>query len=292
MSTSVNYYSENAEQLCGQYDSLDPGVVHQSWKKFIENKKGIALDVGAGSGRDARWLADKGWDVVAVEPSRKLREIAKRKISQSGSVTWVDDKLPDLQRTNSLDYRFNLILVSAVWMHLPQIKRERAFRQLTDLLASNGLLVITLRHGSDYEENTKRKFHPVSREELEHFARQRAVIPVSNTQETDKLSRINIEWETCVFQLPDDGTGSLPLLRNIIVNDNKSATYKLGLLRTLVKIAESCPGMVLNRDDDFVTIPFGLVAMYWIKLYMPLVLSHKLIQARGQNPYNRSLNPF
>ena len=280
----MNYYSENAEKLFEQYNSLDAEAVHQSWKHLIKNKKGIALDIGAGSGRDARWLADNGWDVVAAEPSKKLTEIAKGKIPQSGSVTWIDDKLPELSKTKNLDYRFNLILISAVWMHLPQKMRERAFRKITDLLAPDGLLIITLRHGADKKENSRREFHSVSREELEHFARQRAIIPIYNSQDTDKLNRNDVSWETCIFQLPDDGTGSLPLLRNIIVNDNKAATYKLGLLRALVKIAESCPGMVISRNDDYVTIPFGLVAMYWIKLYMPLVLTNNLIQAQRHQP--------
>ena len=44
--------------------------------------------------------------------------------------------------------------------------------------------------------------------------------------------------------MPDDGTGSLPLLRHVIVNDNKSSTYKLGLLRTLVRLAETAPGLI------------------------------------------------
>ena len=33
------------------------------------------------------------------------------------------------------------------------------------------------------------------------------------------------------LRLPDDGAGALPLLRGIILNDDKASTYKLGLLR-------------------------------------------------------------
>ena len=58
------------------------------------------------------------------------------------------------------------------------------------------------------------------------------------------LAREHIRWETLVFVMPDDGSGSLPLLRHVIVNDNKSSTYKLGLLRTLVRLAETAPGLV------------------------------------------------
>ena len=71
---------------------------------------------------------------------------------------------------------------------------------------------------------------------------------------------------------------SLPLLRHVIVNDNKSSTYKLGLLRTLVRLAETAPGLVIERTDDYVDIPFGAVGLYWLKQYLPLVLRHRLPQ--------------
>ena len=96
--------------------------------------------------------------------------------------------------------------------------------------------------------------------------------------------RAHVRWQTVVMQLPDDGTGSLPLLRHIIVNDDKSATYNLGLLRTLLRIADGAPGMVLRQTDDHVEIPFGLVGLYWIKLYLPLVLKEHLIQAPSHKP--------
>ena len=74
---TVNYYSANAQTLASRYNSLDPEALHASWSHFIPDDPGIALDVGAGSGRDANWLAEKGWDVVAVEPCMKFQELAK-----------------------------------------------------------------------------------------------------------------------------------------------------------------------------------------------------------------------
>ena len=41
--------------------------------------------------------------------------------------------------------------------------------------------------------------------------------------------------------------GDLRVLRHIIVNDDKSASYKPGLVRTLLRVAEGAPGMVLIR---------------------------------------------
>ena len=282
----MDYYTANAEKLYHQYQSLKAERVHATWLKHLPTMPGIACDIGAGSGRDANWLAALGWEVIAVEPSEKLLTLGKE--ASAGKVTWLDDKLPDLGRLRTIGHRFNLILLSAVWMHLPPVLRQRAFRILSDILMPGGLIVITLRHGSDENENLSRQFYPVNAEELQHFAKQRALVCIQHDSQQDQLGRNkgpeNVKWETLVFQLPDDGTGNLPLLRHIIVNDDKSATYKLGLLRALIRIADGAPGMVLARTDDSVELPFGLVALYWLKLYMPLVLQHRLIQAPSHKP--------
>src|SRR5690606_21428038 len=144
----------------------------------------------------------------------------------SSSVTWLGDSIPELKNLRSLDQRFQLILISAVWMHMPPDQHERAMRIISELLAPGGLLVITLRHGPD-EEN---RFYPVNADEATRMAQGRALVSKIRTRTSD-LTRKEVEWDTLVFTLPDDGTGSLPLLRHIIVNDNKAATYKLGLLR-------------------------------------------------------------
>ena len=189
----------------------------------------------------------------------------------------MNDALPDLRNLRALGRRFDLILLSAVWMHVSPKGRERAFRILSELLGPSGLLVITLRLGRDAAENAARGFHDTSAEELIGHANRRAIALRSRTTRPD-LRRPKLKWETLVFAMPDDGTGSLPLLRHVIVNDNKSSTYKLGLLRTLVRLAETAPGLIIERTDDYVDIPFGAVGLYWLKQYLPLVLRHRLPQ--------------
>ena len=262
----MSYYSENAPTLVSRYNSLKPEELHSSWSRFIPDDPGIALDIGAGSGRDANWLADKGWDVVAVEPCKEFRERAQP--NSHDNVIWLDDELPELRDLRTAGHHFNLVLLSAVWMHISKNKRERAFRIISELLAPGGILVFTLRQDSDEQKNLERGFHPVSSGELELLAKQCALVQVFYTGSEDHLARPKVRWETLVFQLPDDGTGSLPLLRHIIINDDMTATYKLGLLRSLIRIAEGAPGMVTKRTDDTVEVPFGLVGLYWLKLYM------------------------
>jgi SAM-dependent methyltransferase len=281
-------YDRRAEQFFSQYQSVRFDDVHHAWLNHLPTQPGFALDVGAGSGRDALALAARGWDVLAVEPAKRLRELGQQ-ATQGTSVQWSDDKLPELTTTRALSYRFNLILVSAVWMHLPPTQRERAFRILSNLLAPGGILVITLRHGPGDGERT---FFEVNLQELEHLARNHALVALHAGRDDDRLARSDIWWESGVFRLPDDGTGALPTLRHVIVNDDKSSTYKLGLLRTLCLIADTLPGMVLRRTDDWVEIPLGVVGLYWIKLYEPLILCHNLRQAHGSSGYGFAKEAF
>ncbi|MDD9949249.1 MAG: class I SAM-dependent methyltransferase [candidate division Zixibacteria bacterium] len=272
---STNYYDLNADALAARYDGVDPADVHADWAPaHLREEPGFACDIGAGSGRDANWLAARGWEVVAVEPSA-LRNLATERAHPR--VVWMEDALPDLRALRALGRRFDLILLSAVWMHVAPKTRERAFRILSELLNPSGLLVITLRRGGDAAENAARGFYDTSAEEIIGYANRRAIALRGHSTQPD-LTRPGIHWETLVFAMPDDGTGSLPLLRHVIVNDNKSATYKLGLLRTLVRLAESAPGLVIDRTDDYVEIPFGAVGLYWLKQYLPLVLHHRLPQ--------------
>ncbi|MFB6373229.1 MAG: hypothetical protein ABEN55_08970, partial [Bradymonadaceae bacterium] len=75
-----------------------------------------------------------------------------------------------------------------------------------------------------------------------------------------------------VFEAPDDGTAALPTLRNIIVNDRKFATYKLGLLRVFLRIAAEASGMVRRAEDGAVRIPSGLVCLYWLRNYWAAIV--------------------
>ncbi|MEF1278938.1 class I SAM-dependent methyltransferase [Vibrio fortis] len=266
MSSTIDFYHHNALTLSHQYNSVSFESVHHSWKSYWPLAGDKVLDVGAGSGRDARWMQQQGCEVIAIEPSNALRELGAEYTGVE--VTWINDALPALSRTENLGMRFDLILVSAVWMHLPSSYRERAFRKLSNLLAPNGRLIISLRHG---EFDDQRQGYPVSVEELEQLAKNRALQVRHIDESKDQLNRSEVWWQTVVMTLPDDGSGDLNKVRHIIVNDNKSATYKLALLRTLLRIADAHSGAVIDRSDGKILLPVGLVALYWVRQFKRLI---------------------
>jgi hypothetical protein len=125
--------------------------------------------------------------------------------------------------------------------------------------------------------------YPVNSEELHSFAKRFALQVLLDTKTEDKLNRPDVSWSTIVLWIPDDGTGALPLLRHIIVNDFKSSTYKLALLRVLVRIADGAQGVIIDKNEKYVCLPFGLVALYWIRIFKPLILDKNFLQQPAGN---------
>jgi SAM-dependent methyltransferase len=104
------------------------------------------LDVGAGTGRDAAWFASMGHRVTAVEPTEAMR-LPAMKLHPSPRIEWLDDSLPELALVRSRGEPFDLILLSAVWMHFDSAQHREAMASLAALLRKGGTLIMRVRHG-------------------------------------------------------------------------------------------------------------------------------------------------
>lgn len=152
-----------------------------------------ALDVGAGSGRDANWLAAKGWQVTATEPATELLNLAKQHSQEN--VTWCNAALPTLKQLPKAHKQFELILLSAVWMHLPTEDRLAAIKRLSELLSNTGRMYISLRFGPSDPE---RPMYPVSYEQLQALAADNGLTArnLNPVPSKDGLQRSDVEWVT------------------------------------------------------------------------------------------------
>ena len=266
----IDVYSAAADRLAADYEAIDPAGFRQAFADLLPTGSDrLALDIGAGSGRDAAWLTNLGFSVVAVEPAKGFREVAKR-LRPSSSVRWLDDRLPALSTTYQLGLAFDVILLSAVWQHVAPDNRRRAFRKMATLLKPKGLLVIVLRFG---QAPAGRPMFEVSVGEVEALAREHGLAVNRVTAPmADSSGRQDISWQTMCLTLPDDGAGALPLLRGIILNDAKTTTYKLGLLRCIARLGDLAPALATaGPGDDEVVLPLGAVALNWLRMYLPLV---------------------
>ncbi len=264
---TVAPYNRGFREFSAAFESFGFEELHRGALAFLPPRPGLALDIGAGSGRDARWFAGRGWEVVAAEPAAAMREAAKTAHPDS-TVRWIDDRLPALSAVHRLGLSFDLVWLSGVWMHVAPEERKRAMRKIATLLKPGGRLVITLRHGPAAED---RPMWPVDAHEVERLGLDFGLTLRVATELADDLQgRPDVRWQTVILDLPDDGAGALPLLRGVILRQEKSATYKLALLRCIARIADASAN-VAREAEDYVELPLGLVALYWIRMYKPLV---------------------
>jgi 2-polyprenyl-3-methyl-5-hydroxy-6-metoxy-1,4-benzoquinol methylase len=157
---------------------------------------GRVLDIGAGTGRDAAALAAMGHRVVAVEPTAELR-LSAAALHPSRQIEWLDDSLPDLQRLAERGASFDVVMLSAVWMHLDQEQRRQAMPRVARLLLSGGVMLLSLRHGP---VPPGRRMFEVSAAEtirLAETAGLRMVLQLDN--QDSRFGRSDVSWTRLAF---------------------------------------------------------------------------------------------
>jgi hypothetical protein len=132
----------------------------------------------------------QGHHVVAVEPTAELRDAGQR-IHSSLSIDWVDDHLPALTFMRQTRQRFDLILLTAVWMHLDESERKLAMEAVTDLVAEEGQVIMSLRHGP---VPPGRRMFDVSAEETIKLGAQFGLRAHHNSRREDMLDRADVSW--------------------------------------------------------------------------------------------------
>jgi len=113
------------------------------------------------------------------------------------AVTWVNDSMPALSHVIG---PFDLILLSAVWMHLSLADRPLALARLGELLSPQGYLVLSLRFSVSEQEARERAMFPVSLEEVECLARKEGLtILHASALQQDVMARGELSWQSLIL---------------------------------------------------------------------------------------------
>ncbi|MCN9244810.1 class I SAM-dependent methyltransferase [Streptomyces sp. RY43-2] len=111
-------------------------------RETTDLQPGRALDLAAGEGRNALWLASRGWQVTAVDFSgaaldRGRRLAAAQPTEAADRLTWVR---ADVRTYQPAAGAFDLVVVA--YLHLPATQRRTALRHAAQALAPGGVLLV------------------------------------------------------------------------------------------------------------------------------------------------------
>lgn len=113
---------------------------------------GRAVDLAAGEGRNALWLAGRGWTVTAVDFSRvgldKGRHLAENSPGRTGTVEWVCADVTTWRPDEPVD------LVVVAYLQVPADARRAALRAAYASLRPGGTLLLVAHDSSNLAEGT------------------------------------------------------------------------------------------------------------------------------------------
>lgn len=99
---------------------------------------GDAIDLGSGDGRNAIWLAQRGWRVTAVDFSSVALERAEARARASG--VEIDWRREDLLAFGSAQGSFDL--VTLIYIHLPPAQRRDVYARAAAAVTRGGRLLV------------------------------------------------------------------------------------------------------------------------------------------------------
>jgi SAM-dependent methyltransferase len=108
---------------------------------------GRALDVAAGEGRMALWLAGRGWEVDAIDFSAVGLRRGQENSPPGARVTW---RVEDVLTTDLGSVEFDLVLV--LYLHLPRPQLVDVLARSADAVRLGGHLLVL---GHDRENLTR-----------------------------------------------------------------------------------------------------------------------------------------
>lgn len=262
----LSTYDAQAPKLSAQYQTVSSVDVLSGLKLRLPRQR--ALDIACGNGRDAKWLAGQGFTVDAVDGAPGMIREA-RAVNAHDNVTYSVDLMPHLhgirEQVKRSGQKYDLIVMSAAWMHLDAPARAEMFQTLCTLANPGAVMFITLRHGPAPAD---RPMYAVSAEELRDMAADFLIHFEHITDaKDDKLGRNDVWWDSVSLQMPTHHADALPVYRDSMIHAAKNTSYKLGFAHCFIDMIRRNPALLREVDDARYAVPLGPMLPHWMRLY-------------------------
>lgn len=147
---TLKTYNDNALDWLGGHPAIKIYKEEMKiFKKFLPTGK--ILEIGSGSGRDAKELIDLGYSYVGTDISKSLLSIAKK---ANPGAKFLLQSVYDLDFPDNM--KFDGFWASAVLLHIPKTKIDVVLQKIHKFIKSGGIGFISFKEGQGerLENNT------------------------------------------------------------------------------------------------------------------------------------------
>jgi len=157
MTTTIDYYDKNATEYSESTIGVDFSATQKRFLRYIPSHAKI-LDFGCGSGRDAKYFLDKGYDVDAIDGSKEFCRLA----SVYTGITVKQMLFQELASVNEYDG----IWACASILHLQKDDLILVLHKMATALKNTGVIYASFKYGTFFGERQGRYFTDFNEERL------------------------------------------------------------------------------------------------------------------------------
>lgn len=155
-----NYYNENAKAF---FEGTVDADMSSNYTDFLAKlaKGSHILDVGCGSGRDAKKFKELGYEVTAIDGSEAMCALASEYINQP----------VEQLRFQEINFEgvFDGIWASASLLHVPSEELPDVLERLYRALKPQGVLYASFKYGEFEGDRNGRYFHDLKEEKAQEL---------------------------------------------------------------------------------------------------------------------------
>lgn len=308
---TLTHYETHATTYGARYEAIqreDLDALYTLYTRWIPAGAQV-LELGCGSGRDARFLATLGARVVACDGAQKMVNLA-RQYAQEAELTTSQVRFQKLAlpppeawlaapqtALDALDtpQGFDAVVAIGVLQHLDEASLLTTTQWIQSVLRPSGTLILSvpIEHPEardTIKPNTRHYYdHPISlyTAALEKVGLTPAYISKPTRQGPPQTPAL---WVTAVYIFDQTSKIANTSLTGIIDNDHKTSSYKFALLNALCHINITRPNCAhffrlselahirrhkpkaLFFNDELIGLPLFYVVEAFIEMYWRLCL--------------------
>lgn len=150
INTTKNYYENSSNKY---FKETVNNLMDSTLEKFIQflPENGRILDLGCGSGRDSKYLMNRGFQVVAIDYSANIAELASKHIGKDV----INIKMENINYQNEFDG----IWACASLLHFTPRQLEVVLNKIINTLQSGGILFTSFKEGKSISLDEKGRYY-------------------------------------------------------------------------------------------------------------------------------------